>query len=67
MAKYNINCGGSRTYATWNYENVKPSCEFSVELTEEELEERGWFDKVVAWLRQKVENYLDKDPQDLPF
>lgn len=67
MAKYTINCWGSRTYATAAYENIKPSCEFSVELTEEELKEQGWFDKVVAWLRQKVENYLDKDPQDLPF
>jgi hypothetical protein len=66
--KYTINCGGSRTYATWNYENVKPSCEFTVELTEEELKEQGWFDKVVQTLRGKVENYLnDWDPTTLPF
>ena len=66
--KYTINCGGSRTYATWNYENVKPSCEFTVELTEEELKEQGWFDKVVQTLRGKVEKYLnDEDPTTLPF
>lgn len=66
--KYIINCGGSRTYATWNYENVKPSCEFTIECDEKELESMWWFDKTVIKLREKVEKYLnDWDPQELPF
>lgn len=68
--KYTINCGGSRTYPTWNYSNVKPSCEFTIECDEKELENMWWFDETVKRLRAKVEKYLDDgDPEDksLPF
>lgn len=66
--KYIINCGWSRTYATWNYENVKPSCEFTIECDEQELENLWGFDKAVLDLRGKVEKYLnDNDPNSLPF
>lgn len=66
--KYIINCGWSRTYATGNYENVKPSCEFTVECDEKELENLWGFDKAVLDLSGKVEKYLnDNDPHDLPF
>ena len=66
--RYTINCWGSRTYATGNYENVKPSCEFVIECDEKELESMWGFDKAVQMLREKVENYLnDWDPRELPF
>lgn len=68
--KYIINCGGSRTYATAPYENVRPSCEFVIECDEKELESLWWFDKAVSDLRIKVEKYLsDNDPNspNLPF
>ena len=66
--KYIINCWGSRTYATWNFENCKPSCEFTVECDEKELENLWGFDKAVLDLRAKVEKYLsDNDPNGLPF
>lgn len=68
--KYVINCWGSRTYPTWNYSNVKPSCEFVIECDEKELEKLWGFDETVRRLRAKVEKYLDdEDPDwwDLPF
>ncbi len=66
--KYTINCWGSRTYATGNYENVKPSCEFTIECDDKELENLWGFDNAVQKLRTKVEKYLnDEDPSGLPF
>ena len=68
--KYVINCWGSRTYPTGQYSNVKPSCDFTIECIEEELENMWGFDKTVSALRTKVEKYLDnEDPNwtDLPF